>query len=74
MFFSILKYNGECVKYSQPLKNFSLKTRNKLDVRQYFVLLSELSPNITYVSSTDRLSKNDDVLKSGAGKNPTAAL
>ena len=42
---------------------------NRLDIRQFLVLLYDCIPNMKYLCSIDRLLKNANILKSGSGKN-----
>ena len=50
------------------------KQHNRLDIRQFLVLLYDCLPNMKHVWNIERLVKNANVLESGTGKNPTSAL
>ena len=57
-----------CKYYPQFFKAYK-KQPNRLETRQFLVLLYDCIPNMKHVWNIDRLLKNANILMSGAGKN-----
>ena len=59
--------------YPKFVKAYKIQP-NRLDIRQFLVLLYDYAPNMFHIWSIDRLLKNAYILKSGADKNSATAL
>ena len=61
-------------KYYPKFVKAYRRQSNRLDIKQFLVLLYNCVLNRKRVWSTDKLLKNAKILKSGTGKNPTTAF